>query len=200
MNTKTRKFMTLAALVLTFCLFSLEQSTSAQSSRGLFGPRGDSAKSVPAQSANSKCKKLEGIRIDVFDPAAGIVFGTITRGGILNGKTADALNFAAGVAVTPDPNVVAYLSDTTITTRRGQLKVSLVTTFNFVTGDFTQFGNINPDTSTGRFAGATGVIFFPGITIGDDPAIGPYRSVIVGEICLARDNDEDNDEDDDDNQ
>jgi len=123
--------------------------------------------------------------------------GTITNGGILNGTTADVINFDAGVVFTPDPNLVAYLSDTTITTRRGQLKTSLVTTQSIVTGVFTQWGNINPNTSTGRFAGVTGVIFFNGIPIGD-PSIGPYKSVIVGEICFAHDDDEEDDENDDD--
>ncbi len=197
MNTKTRMLMTPLAVVLTFCLVSLEQLALAQSPRGILGPRGNSAQLTSSQSANSNCKKLKGIRIDVFDPAAGIAFGTITRGGILNGTTADVINFNAGFVPTPDPNVVAYLSDTTITTRRGQLKTSLVTTQNFVTGVFTQFGNINPNTSAGRFAGATGVIFFNGMPIGD-PSIGPYKSVFLGEICFAHDDDEGDDENNDD--
>lgn len=197
MNGKTRKLMTLVAVVLTFCWVSLEQLALAQSPRGFLGLRGNSAQSTSSQSANSNCRKLKGIRIDVFDPAAGIAFGTITNGGILNGTTADVINFDAGVVFTPDPNLVAYLSDTTITTRRGQLKTSLVTTQSIVTGVFTQWGNINPNTSTGRFAGVTGVIFFNGIPIGD-PSIGPYKSVIVGEICFAHDDDEEDDENDDD--
>lgn len=195
MNAKNRKFMTLVAVALTFCLFPLEQSTSAQSPEGMFGPHGNSAQSTSPQSANSNCKKLKGIRIDVFDPASGIASGTITRGGILNGTTADVINFSAGFVFTPDPNVVAYLSDTTITTKKGQLKTSLVTTQNFVTGVFTQLGNINPNTSTGRFAGATGVIFFNGKPLPlADPSIGPYKSVIVGEICLVHDDDEGDDD------
>jgi hypothetical protein len=61
------------------------------------------------QSANSNCQKLKGTRIDLFDPAAGIAFGTITNGGILNGTTADVINFSAGFVLTPDPNVVTFL-------------------------------------------------------------------------------------------
>ena len=183
MNAKTRAIVTSVVVMLTLGLFSLEQSTSAQSSRGLFGARENSAQSTSPQSANSNCKKLKGIRIDVFDPAAVIAFGAITDGGWLNGTTEDVINSYAGFVFTPDPNVVAYLSETTIETAHGQLKTSLVTTFNFVTGVFTQWGNLNPNTSTGRFAGATGVIFFDGTSIGD-PSIGPYQSEIVGEICL----------------
>jgi hypothetical protein len=174
----------LIAVVLTFGLFSLDQSTPAQSSRGLFAPHRNSAQPTSAQSSNSNCKKLKGIRIDMFDPVAGIASGTITHGGILNGTTEDVINFTAGVVVTPDPNVVAYLSDTTITTINGQLRTSLVTTQSFVTAVFSQWGYINPNTSTGRFAGATGVIFFTGKPIGD-PSIGPYKAEITGEICFA---------------
>ena len=182
-NAKTRALLTSAVIMLILSLFSLNQSTSAQSSRGLFGARGNSAQSTSSQSANGNCKVLRGTRIDVFDPAAGIAFGAIAGGGWLNGTTEDVVNVDAGFVLTPDPNVVAYLSDTTIKTAHGQLKVSLVTTFNFVTGVFTQWGNVNPNMSTGRFAGATGVIFFDGTSIGD-PSIGPYESAIVGEICL----------------
>ena len=184
MNAKIRTVVTLVVMMLMFGLFSLEQSISAQSARGLLGPRRNSAQSASSQSAKSNCKKLKGIRTDVFDPAAGISLGTITGGGWLNGTTETVINFDAGFVFTPDPNVVAFLSDTTITTIDGQLKASLVTTFNFVTGVFTEWGNINPNTSTGSFAGATGVIFFDGKTIGNIDT-GPYESVIVGEICFA---------------
>jgi hypothetical protein len=82
------------------------------------------------------------------------------------------------------PNVVAYTSDLTITTIHGQLKTSPVTTQSIVTGLGTEWGNINPNTSTGRFAGATGVIFFTFTAVGD-PAIGPFEAEIVCEICFA---------------
>jgi hypothetical protein len=60
-----------------------------------------------------------------------------------------------------------------------------VNTFNFVTGYFTKFGQINPTTSTGKFAGATGVIFFTGKTIGT-PDVGPFEAEIRAEICFAQ--------------
>ncbi len=176
MNAKTGKLMTLVAVVLTSCLGSLEQLALARSPRGFLGPGGNSAQSTSSQSANSNCKKLRGIRIDVFDPAAGIASGTITRGGILNGTTEDVINFGAGVAFTPDPSMLTltYLSDLTITTVHGELKASTVI-LSTVTGDFfTQMANINPATSTGRFAGATGVIFLSGKAVGD-PFNRPLR-------------------------
>lgn len=181
MKTKTRIVMALVA-TLTVGLFHLQQSTSAQTPKGFLGPRGKVSTSSP--SPNSNCKKLKGVRIDVFDPATGIVNGTVTNAGFLNGTTEDVINFAAGFVVTPDPNVVAYIGDSNITTIHGQLKISAVTTQSIVTGVFTQFGNIDPNTSTGKFAGATGVVFFNGVPVGD-PSVGPYKSVIGGEICLA---------------
>jgi hypothetical protein len=185
MNAKARTIMT-AAFMLILGFFFIDQPTSAQSGRGFFRPVGDSSQTTTALQTSGACKNLKGIRIDTFDPAAGTAFGAITGGGLLNGTTADVTNFDAGFVFTPDPNIVTYLSDTTITTNRGELKTRLVTTFNVVTGVFTQWGNIDPNTSTGRFAGATGVIYFPGISIGN-PSIGPYKSEVVGEICLDRD-------------
>lgn len=184
MKAKTRILRMLVAVVLSCGFFHLQPSTSAQSAKGFMGLRGKPAPSTSSQSPNSNCKKLKGIRIDVFDPATGIVNGTVTHAGILNGTTEDVIDFAAGFVVTPDPNVVAYTGDSTITTNHGQLRTRPVTTQSIVTGVFTQFGNIDPNTSTGRFAGATGVIFFDGVPIGD-PSIGPYKSEIGGEICYA---------------
>jgi hypothetical protein len=183
-NAKTRKLTAVVAVVLTSWLGSLERLALARSPRGFLGPGGNSAQSTSSQSANSNCKKLKGSSVQVFDPAAGVAFGPVTNAGILNGTLDDVINFSAGFVFTPDPNVVAYTSDLTITTIHGQLKTSPVTTQSIVTGLGTEWGNINPNTSTGRFAGATGVIFFTFTAVGD-PAIGPYESQIVGEICFA---------------
>jgi len=112
------------------------------------------------------------------------VSGTVTNGKFLNGTLEDVINSDAGFVFTPDPNVVTFLSDLTITTVDGQLKATPLTAFNFVTGFWSEFGNINPNTSTGRFAGATGVIFFSGKTIGNVDT-GPFEAEITGEICFA---------------
>ncbi len=189
MNAKTRKLATLVAVVLTFCLVSLEQLALAQAPKGYLGPRGNSAQSTSARSVNSNCKKLKGRSVSVFDPATGISSGPITNAGILNGTAEGVINFNAGFVFTPDPNVVTYLDDLTITAIHGQLRSSTVITQNVVTGDGTEWGYINPNTSTGRFAGATGVIFFTFKLVGDD-SNGPYVSQITGEICLAHDDDD----------
>ena len=157
--------MTLLAVVLTCGLFPLQQSASAQSPL-------------------SECKKLKGRGVQVFDPATGVVSGPVTNAGILNGTLEDVIDFDAGFILTPDPTVVAYRTDLTITTIHGQLKASAITTQSILTGVGSEWGNINPNTSTGKFAGATGIIVFTFKPVGD-PSTGPYEAEISGEICFA---------------
>lgn len=184
MNTKTRKVMTLLTIALAVGLFPVAQPSLAQSGRGLFRSSGYSERSNSDQSENRKCKPIKGKGIQFFDPVTGVISGPVTNAGILNGSLEDIVNFGAGVVFTPDPTVVAYTTELTITTIYGQLKVSPVTTQSLVTAAGTEFGNINPTTSTGRFAGATGLLFITFKAIGD-PSIGPYEAEFSGEICLA---------------
>lgn len=182
MNAKTRKLMTLVAVVLTFGLFSLEQTASAQSPHnnpwiGMRASRESAERSASARSSNSDCKQAKGYWFDTTNSTGGTT-GTITNGGVLNGTTETVYDPA--FVFTPDPNVVSYIAETTITTNQGQLKTSNVYIYNFVTGLWTAMGNINPDASTGRFAGATGVLYFNGKTIDQS-----YPSEITGEICFA---------------
>ncbi len=183
MNVKTRKLMTLVAIVLTFGLFSLEQSTSAQE---------QSTAQSTAQSARSNCRNVKGKLSEVSN--ANGTTGRITQGGILNGRT--QLIFTSGVLPTPDPTTVSYTDDFTITTNRGVLKTHNVGIFDFATatGLFTEIARIDPNASSGRFAGATGVLFTSGKTT-DGGAT--FESRITGEICLAHDDGEDDDGDDD---
>jgi len=165
MSTKTGTVMILLAIVLTFALSPAAQPTLAQS-------------------AKSNCKKLKGSSVQVFDPVTGVVSGPVTNGGILNGTAEDAIDFGAGFVLTPDPSVVAYTSDLTITTIHGQLKANSVVTQSIITGSGVEWGTIDPDTSTGIFAGATGTIILAFKPIGD-PSVGPYDTEITGEICFA---------------
>ena len=63
------------------------------------------------------------------------------------------------------------------------LKASNVYLYDLATGHVTVMSRIHPDTSTGRFAGATGVLFFSGKTISTNPFT--VQTDIAGEICLA---------------
>ena len=137
-----------------------------------------------AQTGPNNCKRLRAYSPQVFDPATGVISGPVTNGGILNGTLEDVVNFGGGVVVTPDPNVVAYTSDLTITTAQGLLRSHPVTTQSLITGAGTEFGNIDPNTSTGRFAGATGVIYFV-FKLAGDPVTGPWEAEIMADICFA---------------
>lgn len=182
MNRKTRVLTTLILVTLAFGLF-LQQS-KAQSARSFLRVRENTAQqSMP--SANSNCKTIRGNGTQVFDPVTGIVSGPVTNAGILNGDLEDVINFGAGFVFTPDPTVVSYTTNLTITTIHGQLKASPVTIQSFVTGAGAEWGHINPDTSTGRFAGATGTISVVFKPIGD-PSVGPYEVEIAAEICFAQ--------------
>lgn len=158
MNARTRSLVTRAALMLTLCLFPFKEFSSAQS-------------------PNSNCKQVKGNSIEDF--SGGLVTtGTITNGGILNGTTEWV--YSPAFVVTPNPTVVSYTSELTITTTLGQLKNSNVYLYNFGTGRFTALAQINPHTSTGRFAGATGLLYFNGKTVGST-----FPSEIAGEVCFA---------------
>ena len=180
---RTRTVMTLVAVLLILGFFFFEQSISAQSPRSLLASRGNSGQSTSAPSPNSNCKQLFGTEVDLFNPVTNVSNGTITNGGFLNGTT--LWTFPPGFGLTPDPNVVAFLADVTVITVGGQLKTHLLNTFNVVTGLAQAWGNIDPNTSTGRFAGATGVIFIDGYVPPPDFSVGPYTSSVAGQICFA---------------
>jgi len=182
MNTKMRMVATLAIAALTFGL-ALQQSTSAQSGRGLLTARGNLAQGAP--STNSNCKTIRGNGVQIFDPVTGLVTGPVTNSGILDGDLVDAIDFGAGFVLTPDPTVFAYTTNLTITTIHGQLKAHPVTIQSGLTGKGAEWGEINPVTSTGRFAGATGTISVVFKPVGD-PSVGPYAAEISADICFAQ--------------
>ena len=160
---------TMMAAVLSLGLFTLEEPARTQEARA---------------AARSHCKQVKGHQEGFFDPVANTNFGIVTNGGRLNGTTEET--FGIGSLPTPDPTTVTFVGDFTLTTTRGQLKAGNVYLFDFVSGVAAIFGRINPATSTGRFAGATGVLYFAGKTI----SFNPFReeSEVTGEICFANAN------------
>jgi hypothetical protein len=164
-NARIRKLMTLIAV---FSLLSLEQSTLAQSQN------------------QSHCRAVKATFVDVYSGGT-TTSGTITHGGILNGTTLTA--YTSTAFPTPVPTIVSYTGDLTLTTNHGQLKTSLVYIYDFGTGLFTVIGRIDPKTSTGRFAGATGHLFISGKTIGVAIPF-TYPADIIGEICFPNGSDE----------
>ena len=174
MNAKTRNFMALVAVVLTLCLFSSEQTTSA----------------LPAL---SNCRNVKGNLSEVSN--ANGTAGRITNGGILNGTT--QLIYTSGVLPTPDPTTISYTTDFTVTTNGGVLKTHNAGIFEVDTGTFSEIARIDPSASSGRFAGATGVLFTSGKTT---DGAATFESRITGEICLAHGGAGDKDDNDDDNE
>lgn len=174
----SRTLITLGAVVLTLCLFPLEQSTSAQEQ---------------STSTHRGCRNVKGNLREVSNGSG--TTGRITQGGILDGTT--QLVFTSAVLPTPDPTTISYTDDFTITTHRGVLKTHNVGIFDFATGLFTEIARLDPNASTGVFAQATGSLFTSGKTSDGGAS---FRSKITGEICLAQRGYEDHDEDNDDDE
>lgn len=163
MTFKIRMYATFALVTLTIGLFSLAQSASAQS-----------------VSAVSGCQKVKG-NASAVSNGNGTASGTITQGGRLNGTTQTV--FTSAFTPTPDPNTFSFTDDLTLTTRNGVLRTHNVTIADFATGVFSAIARIDPNASTGDFAGATGVLYINGRTT-DGGAT--FQEEITGEICFAR--------------
>jgi hypothetical protein len=156
MNTSTRKLTYIA--VVPICVFLVEQAALAQ------GP-------------NLSVKATEVVTCS--DPVT--CGGPVTQGGILNGTSVYV--FSPGATPTFDPNTLSFAYDWTLTTVQGQLKVRFVNLFSNA-GIATGMGIIDSNNSSGRFAGATGVLFANGRTISNTPFT--FKSEITGEINLVK--------------
>jgi hypothetical protein len=127
---------------------------------------------TPAASAESNCKEAKGNLVDIYSG------GPTTSGTPLT-------VYSPAFVITPNPNVVAYTGEMTISTNQGQLKIANVYLYNFVTGQGTALGNIDPAASTGMFAGAKGVIFLNlTATTGSGPV--NYLESVSGQVCFAK--------------
>ena len=116
----------------------------------------------------------------VVNNGNGTTSGTITQGGKLNGTTQTV--FTSDFTPTPDPNTFSFTDDLTLTTDKGVLRTHNVTLFDAANGVFSAIARIDPNGSTGDFAGATGVLYINGKTT-DGGAT--FQAEITGEICFA---------------
>lgn len=130
-------------------------------------------------SAGGGCRMAKGTE-SVVNNGNGTTSGTITRGGKLNGSTQSV--FTSDFTPTPDPVTFSFSDDLTVTTNEGILQTHNVTLFDTSTGAFTAIARIDSITSTGIFAGATGVLYINGKTT-DGGAT--FQGKISGEICFA---------------
>lgn len=137
-----------------------------------------------AQSAGvqDKCKDVKATWVDVY-MSGNTSSGTVTKGGILNGTT--VVTYTSGAFSTPVAGTVSYTSELAITTNQGQLKATLVYLYDFSTGLWTALAGVVPNMSTGKFAGATGVLYFNGGTIGSAPPF-TYHADLSGAVCLTQ--------------
>lgn len=145
--------MTFALVALTIGLFTQTQSTSA----------------------GGICHNVKG------SLSGGNGSGAITQGGILNGTTQAV--FTSMFTPTPDATTFSFTDDLTITTYHyGVLKTHNIAIFDTARGVFSAIDRIDPNTSTGSFAGATGVLYINGRTPNGGMTI---QAEITGEICFA---------------
>jgi hypothetical protein len=157
MNLKIRTPVTHALVALIIGLFSLPQSVTAV----------------------SNCQQAKG-NLSVVNNGNGTTSGTITQSGKLHGTTQAV--FTSALTPTADPNTFSYTDDFNVTTNRGILRTHNVGLFDVATGLFSEIAWIDPNASTGDFAGATGVLYINGKTT-DGGAT--FQAEITGEICSA---------------
>jgi hypothetical protein len=157
MKLRIRTLATFILVALTIGLVSLAQSTSAL----------------------SDCKKAQG-NLSVVNNGNGTTSGTITQGGRLNGTTQAV--FTSAFTPTPDPGTFSFTDSLTLTTNKGVLKTHNVGIFDAALGLFSAINRIDPNASTGDFAGATGVLYINGKTT-DGGAT--FQGEIAGEVCFG---------------
>ena len=157
MKLRIRTLATFALVALTIGLFSL----------------------TPSASAVSDCKKAHG-DLSVVNNGNGTTSGTLTQGGRLNGTT--QAMFTSFFTPTPDPSTFSFTDDLTLTTANGVLRTHNVGIFDVARGLFSAVNRIDPNASTGDFAGATGVLYINGKTTDGGTT---FQGEITGEICFA---------------
>jgi hypothetical protein len=139
---------------------------------------------VPDHSASEKsnCKRAKGHLVE-FWGGGNDSPGRLTNGGWLNGTT--LVVFTSAGFPTPVPSAFSYTGDHTLTTSHGDLKGTRLFLTDVATGCGLDMTNIDPNASTGIFAGATGVLY---VNTKCNAAPPPtwYVSKVIGVVCFAR--------------
>ena len=129
--------------------------------------------------AAGDCLRVKGSESAVNN-GDGTLSGTLTHAGRLNGTTHVVVTSA--FTPTPDPNTFSFTDDFTLTTRKGDLVTHNVTLLDLTNGLVTAIGQIDPNASTGDFAGASGVLYINGTTADGGATV---QTKITGDVCLA---------------
>jgi len=135
-----------------------------------------------ADSNNNDCTDAKG-RLVEFWGGGSESRGRLTLGGWLNGATLAVFN--SDGYPTPFPTAFTYTAAFTLATRHGQLKGTRLFLTDTGTGWSLDMTNIDPDASTGIFAGATGVFYVNQIKSNSAPPPTTYVSEVRAVICFA---------------
>ena len=138
---------------------------------------------VFAASAQSNCKDAKGTLAE-FWGGGNDSPGTLTNAGWLNGTT--LVIFTSPGFPTPVPTQFSYTGAFTVTTSQGQLKGTRTFVTDVAAGWSMDMTIVDPDASTGIFAGATGVLYTTQIETNTASPPTTYLSEINGRICFAR--------------
>jgi len=136
-----------------------------------------------AGSHNDNCTDAKGKLVEFWGGGTESR-GRLTMGGWLNGATLAAFN--SDGYPTPVPTAFTYTAAFTLATRHGQLKGNRVFLTDTGTGWSLDMTNIDPDASTGIFAGATGVVYVNQTVSNASPPPTTYVSEVRAVICFAR--------------
>jgi len=112
-----------------------------------------------------------------------VVSGTVSNAGWLDGAAVKV--FSAFGSPTPSATAFTGFARFTITTSRGQLAGSAIILYDTATGQGTNLLYIDPNASTGRFAGATGTLFE---NVTQSTVTSTTLTVLIelsGQVCLA---------------
>jgi hypothetical protein len=161
----------MTAALLSFGLFTLQESALAQEER-------------VGQSQGFTCHAIKAKAYDTWPGAGGLSTGVLTHAGALNGTTEYVYDTDA--FSTPDADTFTFGAGWTLTTKYGMVKGRVLFLFNVATGIWTSIATIDPHTSTGKFVGAAGTLWYPnGTTINHDDGAQTYPSDVSGQVCLA---------------
>ena len=135
--------------------------------------------------ADDSCHKINAILVGGFVGALQTA-GEMRGGGLLKGTTAftgDDLEPSAGLTPVVPASTASYTGVLVITTKRGTLSLRDVGIFDTdIAGGEGEFSSrARVIGGTGRFTGASGLLFFHGDTADDFT----FEAEVSGEICLA---------------
>jgi hypothetical protein len=134
-------------------------------------------------SEKSNCKRAKGDFVEFWGGGNDIT-GRLTNGGWLDGTT--LVVFTSVGFPTPIPSAFSYTGSHTLTTSHGELKGTRLFISDLATGWGFDMTTIDPNASTGIFAGATGVLYVYLTKSNTDPAPTSYVNEIRGLVCFAR--------------